>query len=155
MVYTGLSEAIGSCKIIEILLPRYSRISASLNCSRSTPSNLILPPTILPPGCGTSRSSDRLVMVLPEPDSPTMPSVSPGATVKLTPSTALTTPRRVKKYVRRSSTCSSGCTTLDLPQAGVQPVAQPVAQEVARQHHHADRQAGEERDPPGAIDQAA
>ena len=33
--------------------------------------------TILPPG-GISRSSDRLVIVLPDPDSPTMPSVSPG-----------------------------------------------------------------------------
>ena len=49
-----------------------------------------------------------LVIVLPEPDSPTMPSVSPGATEKVTPSTALTTPRRVKKWVRRSSTCSNG-----------------------------------------------
>ena len=43
---------------------------------------------------GPGRSRDRLVIVLPQPDSPTMPNVSPGATEKLTPSTALTTPRR-------------------------------------------------------------
>src|ERR1043166_6903058 len=50
-----------------------------------------------------------------------MPSVSPGASEKLTPSTALTTARRVKKYVRSCSTVSkgsgqflSGCTELCL-----------------------------------------
>src|SRR6185503_1177584 len=141
--------------------PWYSRILASLNCSRSTPSNRILPPTILPPGWGTSRSSDRLVIVLPEPDSPTIPRVSPGATEKLTPSTALTTPRRVKKWVRRSSTSSRGgcqrssAATLDLPQARVQPVADPVTQEVAREHDQANGQSWEEGDPPRGIDQAA
>ena len=40
---------------------------------------------------------DRAVTVLPEPDSPTMPSVWPCSSVKLTPSTALTTPAWVKK----------------------------------------------------------
>jgi hypothetical protein len=40
---------------------------------------------------------DKAVMLLPEPDSPTMPRVSPGIREKLTPSTALTTPVRVKK----------------------------------------------------------
>ena len=34
-------------------------------------------------------------MVLPEPDSPTMPSVSPRRTANVAPSTAFTTPRRV------------------------------------------------------------
>jgi hypothetical protein len=33
---------------------------------------------------------DIAVMVLPEPDSPTMPMVSPASTVKLMPSTAWT-----------------------------------------------------------------
>ena len=34
-------------------------------------------------------------MLLPEPDSPTSPSVSPSSTVNDTPSTALTVPQRV------------------------------------------------------------
>ena len=38
-----------------------------------------------------ARSMRRPVVVLPHPLSPTSPSVSPGSTVKLTPSTARTT----------------------------------------------------------------
>jgi len=37
----------------------------------------------------------RQVTLLPEPDSPTIPSVSPFSTLKLTPSTALTIPSSV------------------------------------------------------------
>ena len=40
---TGFSEVIGSWKIIEISLPRMSRISASSSCTRSLPSILIEP----------------------------------------------------------------------------------------------------------------
>ena len=48
-----------------------------------------------------------MVTDLPQPDSPTMPSVLPGSTLNVTPSTALTTPSSVRKYVRRSLTWSS------------------------------------------------
>ena len=41
--------------------------------------------------------SESAATVLPEPDSPTMPSVSLRSSVKLTPLTALTTPAWVKK----------------------------------------------------------
>ena len=41
----------------------------------------------------------RQVTLLPEPDSPTMPSVLPFSTEKLTPSTALTMPSSVRKCV--------------------------------------------------------
>ena len=50
-------------------------------------------------GLGTRRMIDRAVMLLPQPDSPTMPSVSPGRSSNDTPSTARTTPARVKKRV--------------------------------------------------------
>ena len=53
----------------------------------------------------------RQVTLLPQPDSPTIPSVLPFSTEKLTPSTARTTPSRVKKWVRRSSTSSSATAT--------------------------------------------
>jgi hypothetical protein len=47
---------------------------------------------------------ERDVIDLPLPDSPTMPTVSPRWTSKLTPSTALTTPEDVKNRVFRFST---------------------------------------------------
>src|SRR5215831_10513027 len=50
---------------------------------------------------------ERQVTLLPQPDSPTMPSVLPFSTEKLTPSTALTMPSSVRKYVLRSFTSSS------------------------------------------------
>ena len=50
---------------------------------------------------------ERDRIVLPEPDSPTTPSVRPRSRVSETPSTALTVPRSVRKWVRRSSTSRS------------------------------------------------
>ena len=60
------------------------------------------------PFAGRSRTSDSAVVVLPQPDSPAMPSASPSSSVKLTPSTALTGPDSSVKWVFRSSTTSSG-----------------------------------------------
>ncbi|TPW10021.1 MAG: hypothetical protein FD127_3935 [Acidimicrobiaceae bacterium] len=51
---------------------------------------------------------ERDSTVLPEPDSPTMPSDRPRSMLKLTPSTERTRPRSVRKWVRRSFTSSSG-----------------------------------------------
>ena len=50
---------------------------------------------------GSRPMIERERMVLPEPDSPTMPSERPRASVKLTPSTARTTPSAVSNDVRR------------------------------------------------------
>ena len=101
---TGFSEVMGSWKIIATSLPRKSRISSSVIFVTSFPRNRILPEVILP-GSGSNRRIDRAVMVLPQPDSPTTPRVSPASTWKVTPSTARTTPRDVKNCVCRSSTC--------------------------------------------------
>ena len=75
--------------------PRSWRISSGVLARRSSPSNRICPPTMRPPGSGTRRRIDKHVIDLPEPDSPTMPSVSPRRTENVAPSTAFTTPRRV------------------------------------------------------------
>jgi hypothetical protein len=48
-----------------------------------------------PAGSGRRRTIERPVIVLPQPDSPTSPSVSPARSEKLTPSTARTMPQRV------------------------------------------------------------
>ena len=51
---------------------------------------------------------DRLVTLLPQPDSPTRPMISPRSTWKSMPSTARTTPSRVWNEVRRPATSRSG-----------------------------------------------
>src|SRR5262245_20921952 len=73
-------------------------------------------------GCSAARMSFEVV-VLPQPDSPTRPSVSPVLMVKLTPSTALTQPRQrprreppTAKYFLRSRTSSSGSPMVGLLQ---------------------------------------
>ena len=43
------------------------------------------------PAFGSSRMMDSAVTLLPQPDSPTMPSVRPGPSEKLTPATASVT----------------------------------------------------------------
>src|SRR5438128_8726985 len=71
------------------------------------------------PAVGSSAASTSFdVVVLPHPDSPTSPSVSPGLIVKLIPSTALTTPRVLPKSdpptgkcFWRSRTSSNGLCT--------------------------------------------
>src|SRR2546425_2170968 len=73
---------------------------------------MIEPFTMRPGGIGMRRMSERAVTVLPQPDSPTSPSVSPAASSKDTPSTARTTPSRVKNCVYRSLTSRSSGTPL-------------------------------------------
>ena len=105
--HTGFSDEVGCWKIMLIRSPRILRISSFESLSRSWPSNRISPPSIRP-GLAMSRMIDRLVTLLPQPDSPTRPMISPRSTWKSMPSTARTIPSRVKKDVRRPFTSSSG-----------------------------------------------
>src|SRR5947207_25612 len=146
---TGFSEVIGSWKIIAPSLPRTSRISSSSNFVTSRPRNMILP-AVIRPGSGTSLRIESAVIVLPQPDSPTMPSVSPASMCSETPSTARTTPREVKNCVCRSSTCSRIWPNLT-PEllwlalhTRVERVAQPVAHKREREHGERHRDAGED-----------
>src|SRR5215218_14835 len=91
-----------------ILLPRISRSSEMCILSRSRPSNRTTP-EVRPPLARPMMA--RLVTLLPEPDSPTIPRVWPGSREKLTPSTALTTPSSVSKWTRRSLTSSNAMPT--------------------------------------------
>ena len=103
---SGFSDVIGSWKIIAISWPQTWRICDVDRPISSCPSNFTDPSRIrlLP---ASSPITDRDSTVLPEPDSPTMPSVRPRSSEKLTPSTARTTPRGVRKWVIRSVTSSS------------------------------------------------
>src|SRR6185369_15333524 len=109
-----------------------------------------------------------MATLLPEPDSPTMPSTSPSSNVRVTPSTACMTLPWVGKSTWRSSISRSGmvgalerCDWLKLRcsrlafELGVQRIAQPVAQQIEGQHGDQDRQAREGHDPPGAQHELA
>src|SRR3712207_961665 len=80
----AFSDAYGSWKII-ISSRRIGRISARERCVMSRPWK-----TIRPSVGSRRRITQRAIVDLPQPDSPTTPSVSPLRTLKLTPSTAFT-----------------------------------------------------------------
>ena len=90
---TGFSAVIGSWKIIEMRRPRISlhRIGRQLQqvLRRSA---VCGPATTRPAGFGNRPMIDSAVTLLPQPDSPTTPSVLPATRSKLTPSTTRTVP---------------------------------------------------------------
>src|SRR5438552_3496886 len=82
-------------------LPRSSRIAGGGSESRSTPSKRIWPPATRP-ARGRRPMMDSAVTLLPQPDSPTRPSVPPEASDRLIPSTAANSPPpSTAKLVRR------------------------------------------------------
>ncbi len=106
----GFSDAYGSWNTT--WMSRRAALSSRLLSSKSgLPSNVTLPDV-----GGSRRRMTLPSVVLPQPDSPTRPSVSPSVTVKLTPSTARTAPSllmpmrppRISKCFTRSSTASRG-----------------------------------------------
>src|SRR5438874_9737544 len=105
-----------------------------------------------PGGCGISPRIERVLTLLPEPDSPTIPSVSPGKTSYEMSSTAWTIPSSVLNSTTRSRIDRTGSGTTgsgtDSTLRRVESVAQPVADEVDAQHDQHDRQAREHRQPP-------
>ncbi len=107
-VNTGLSEVIGSWKIMAMASPRRRCISRSDSSSRLRPWNSTSPPARMPGGQGTKPITDRAVTDLPQPDSPTSERVSPGWMATSTPSTARAMPVSMRKKVRRPRISSSG-----------------------------------------------
>ena len=99
------------------------------------------------------------VTVLPEPDSPTTATRSPGASANDTPSTARTgalvgartrrTGRRSRAPAPRSSSAGRSCADRC---ARVERVAQTVADEVDREHGEEDRQPREHGEPPLVLE---
>ena len=101
-VKTGLRAVEGSWKTIATSDPRMAR-----SCSAETLSTFLPEMTTAPDRCAVSGSRprmDRAVTVLPDPDSPTMASTSPGETDSETSLTACTSPPSVEKVTSRPST---------------------------------------------------
>ena len=80
MVKDGLKELIGSWKIIAISPPRMRRLSSGLSDRRSRPSSTISSATTSVGGRSMPRIAFSAVL-LPDPLSPTKPTISPGLTV--------------------------------------------------------------------------
>src|SRR5829696_8021274 len=151
---TGFSDDRGSWKIIAMSRPRRSRIAFSSSPSRLVPSKLATPSTLLPRlGSRPMIASD--VTDLPQPDSPTRPTVWPGRTSKLMPSTAMNgfSPCRVNVTLR-SRTDSSGSSPRAVlgggvavavirkspPALGVEGLEQRLAHEGEAERHEDDAQ---------------
>ncbi len=100
---TGFRAFIAPWKIIEISFQRTFCMPYSVRLARFLPSKRISPETILP-FAGRSLRIESAAVVLPQPDSPARPRLSPGSTQKLTFSTARTQPCESLKRVVRSRT---------------------------------------------------
>src|ERR1700733_13717626 len=92
------------------------------------------------PGGSISCRTARIVTLLPQPLSPTMPTTWLGNTSKLTPSTARTVPSSRRNDTRRSRTCSRGSVAV-----GIGGIAQAVAYKVERQHRDDDDEARDQQ----------
>src|SRR5918998_409729 len=130
-VKTGLRLVIGSWKIIAMSLPRISCMRWSETPRRSWPSKRISPSGYSTGGLGLSCMMESEVTLLPLPDSPTIPNVSPGSRENDTPSTALTTPSWVLKCVLRLLTSSIATATRCPP-----PRSRPLLVKRRLQHSH-------------------
>src|SRR5450755_2464118 len=74
----------------------------------SSRAKFMRPEVIVPPPFSTRRMSDKAVTDLPEPDSPTMATVSPRPTKKDTSRTAATTRSVLRNSIERCSTSIKG-----------------------------------------------
>ena len=93
---TGFNEVIGSWKIMDIFLPWIFRLSSRLMPSSSCPFRRMEPSDTWASSLSNPITA-RDVMDLPEPDSPTIPTISPFPTSRLTWSTTVCMPLFVGK----------------------------------------------------------
>src|SRR5271170_5225272 len=86
-----------------------------------------------------NRRIESAVTLLPLPDSPTTPRLSPSAMSNETPSTAVLQPRSPRNWTVRSSTERSGGAISALPlQSRVEDVAQAVPQKIQAERSQGD-----------------
>src|SRR5690606_28099197 len=104
-VRSGSSETSASCTTSPAKRPRTTRQSRSVKRSASRPSTVKRSALTRAPGPARP-SSDRAVTLLPDPDSPTIATHSPGWTASDTPRTASTP--AFGKLTRRFVTATSG-----------------------------------------------
>src|SRR5882724_11952524 len=146
-VKQGLRLVIGSWKIMAMSLPMIRRRARAERPSRSVPAK-IKRSAVTRPGQGISPMTASMLTLLPEPDSPTTPTISPESSVMSRPSTARKAPRWVWKSTDKLRISSSATRVpASALQFRIERIAQPVAQKVEREHGHEDGDAGEIHDP--------
>ena len=101
----GLSVVPGFWNTIGNVVPSSRRRSPGRRVARSRPSKHSWA-TVTSPGYDTSWATARAVTDLPEPDSPTIPTISPRRTVSDTSRTASTSPSGVGNVTDRPLTAS-------------------------------------------------
>src|SRR5215468_8191801 len=146
---SGLKDPKGSCGMKVMLRPRISLSACQRGIvSRSSPAKRIDPASRRALLAKMPRIALASV-VLPQPDSPTSPKISPGRIVKLTPSSTLATPCSVANETCRFSTSRrlwlENCTA----NPWIKDIAQPVAEKVEAHHYEKDGKPGSQRVPPG------
>src|SRR5688572_33293668 len=101
-----------------------------------------------PGGVGINLMIERFVTDFPDPDSPTMPSVSPRERSNDTPSTALTTRPSSSKYVRKLRTERRLVNVVSaLSHLRIERIAQAVSEKVEREQRDGHRDARAEELP--------
>ena len=131
-----------------IRLPRSLRCSFSLMARMRSPLKRMSPLTTLPGGSGMRRMMDRAVTDLPEPDSPTTPSVCPGSRVKRHAVDGLDDAVAGEEVHLEVVDFEKRAARL-LLHLHVEGVAQAVAQQDERQHGGEDGEARAEHEPRG------
>jgi hypothetical protein len=99
---TGLSAFIALWNTIDTLRQRYLRSCSVLLPTRSSPSKRMLPPTMRAGGRRICMIAFATVL-LPQPDSPASPRISPVPIVRSMPSTARTRPYSTSRPFTSSS----------------------------------------------------
>src|SRR6476620_9345015 len=122
-----------------------SRISGSGSDSRPRPST-VMRPAIFPGGSAIRRRMDIEVTDLPQPDSPTMATVSPASTWNEMPSTARLIPSGVRKWVCRLSTSSNAIGSETLVHSRIERITQAVAEQIDGEHGDGQERCGKEPD---------
>ena len=141
---TGFSADSGSWKIIAISPPRALR-STFGEAPTSSMSFTVAEP-VMRADLGSRPMTARNDTDLPEPDSPTTPTTSPGATSRLTPRTACTSPSRVLK--RDPEVLDGQCVRRSLGihlHLGIDGVAHAVTDEVDAQRDDDQQHTGVHR----------
>ncbi len=108
---SGLRFDIGSCGTRPIPAPRRETIAFSGRSVSSRPSKRMLP-AVITPFSGSRRLTAAAVVDLPDPDSPTIATVSPAATSMLMSLMAVTSSEPVRKATARPLMLSTGSVVL-------------------------------------------
>ena len=108
MRMVGSSEVSGSWNTAPSSLRRTARRCAPEPDSMSAPATVTEPPMVVRRDSGGNPSRQEERTLLPDPDSPTRASTSPGRRSRLTPLRAWTRPWAVSKLTSRSRTSAMG-----------------------------------------------